>query len=128
MKKPTPQEIYEEALKERAKDDPLKKRQACEKGWLAVTEAVDKFLQEHGKFVRKGTAEAHGDRREFLAQLATTDPNIRRLVELVSNVVENLHGSCFYLGRDNPFYTTVLKEDVKKILQLTGFWNGKDEE
>ena len=32
MKKPTPQDIYQEAWKERAKPDPLKKRQTCEKG------------------------------------------------------------------------------------------------
>ena len=53
MKKSTPQEIYEEALKEQASPNPIKKRDACKKGWLATTEAVDAFLAVHIKFVRR---------------------------------------------------------------------------
>ena len=127
MKKLTPQDIYQAALKERASHDPLKKRQACEKGWLAVTEAIDQFLTTHNRFVRKGTAEAHGDRRKFLNELAETDLNIATLADLVSQVVDQLHGGCFYEGIDLPRYDTVLKQTVRKILELTGAWNGQDE-
>jgi len=124
MKKYTPQEIYEEALKERAKPDPLKKRQACEKGWLAVTEAVDQFLTTKGKFVKKGSPEAHSDRKAFLATLANTDLEMEQLAIKVSQIADQLHGGCFYEGRDTPYYDKVLKQTVREILELTGFWNG----
>jgi len=121
MKKSTPQEIYEAALRERAQPDPLKKRQACEKGWRATIAAVDAFLKEHGKQVRTGLPEAHGDRRDALSELANTDPDIRKLAQLVSHVMEDLHGGCFYAGKDKPYYTIMLKEDVREILELAGF-------
>ena len=128
MKNPTPQEIYQAALKERAKPDPLKKRQACEKGWLAVTEAVDQFLTTKGKYVRKGMAEAHSDRIAFLATLANTDPEMEKLAVKVSQIADQQHGGCFYAGRDNPYYDQVLKKTVREILELTGHWdNGQDE-
>jgi hypothetical protein len=127
MKISTPQEIYEAALKERAKSDPLKKRQACEKGWLAVTEAVDQFLTTKGMFVKKGTAEAHVRRLRFLATLATTDPAMEQLADKVSTGADQLHGGCFYGGEDSPYYDKVLKQTVREILELTGFWNGQDE-
>jgi hypothetical protein len=128
MKNHTPQEIYEEALKERAKPDPLKKRQACEKGWLATTEAVDAFLATHNKFVRKDTADAHSDRRKFLAELAEVDPNVDKLMDLVSIVADQLHGGCFYGGVEIPHNDTVLKKTVRQILELTGFWDNGQEE
>ena len=120
MKKYTPQEIYQEALKERANPDPLKKRQACEKGWLAVTEAVDQFLATKGQYVRRGMAEAHGDRTDFLLTLAGSEPEIAQLAAKVSQVADQLHGICFYAGRDNPYYDKVLKKTVREILELTG--------
>jgi hypothetical protein len=127
MKKPTPQEIYEEALKERAKQDPLKKRQACEKGWLAVTEAVDQFLAIKGKFIKKGSPDAHAKRGVNLANLAETDPTINKLPNLVSEVADQLNGICFYAGEDSPHFDKVLKKTVREILELTGFWNGQEE-
>ncbi len=126
MKKPTPQEIYEEALKERAKPDPLKKRQACEKGWLAVTEAVDQFLATKGIHIPKGTAETHVKRNKALDDLADTTPEAKLLSDKVSIIADKLHGTCFYGGADSPYYDQVLKKTVREILELTGFWNGQE--
>ena len=128
MKKATPQEIYEEALKERAKDDPLKKRQACEKGWLAVTEAIDQFLASKGKHIPKGTAETHVKRNKALADLVGTIPEAQPLVSMVAEIADQLHGTCFYGGEDSEYHTTLLKTTVREILELTGFWNGQAEE
>jgi hypothetical protein len=127
MKKATPQEIYNASLKERANPDPLKKRQACEKGWLAVTEAVNQFLASKGMFVKVGSAREHVERGKFLATLARTDPDMEQLANKVSEVADQLHGQCFYGGEDVPYYDTVLKRTVREILELTGFWNGQDE-
>lgn len=118
-------EIYEEALRDRASDDPLKKRQACEKGWLAVTEAVDEYLASRGKFVKKGTAEAHGKRNKFLAELAEIDPEMERLGRMVSTIADQLHGTCFYMGEDAPHFDNVLKKTVREILEITGHGNGE---
>ena len=127
MKKAKPQEIYEEALKERAKPDPLKKRQACEKGWLAVTEAVDQFLKTHHNIhIPTGTPEAHGKRNKALADLVGIAPEAEPLSEKVAEIAEKLHGTCFYLGEDSPHFDTVLKKKVREILELTGSWNGQD--
>ncbi len=121
MKKHTPQEIYREALKERASSDSLRKRQACEKGWLAVTEAVDAFLAQHNKHVPKGTGEAHVKRQQFLGELSEIDTEAYQIIDLVSQVADQLHGGCFYGGIDIPHYDTVLKQTVRKILELTGY-------
>jgi hypothetical protein len=128
MKKPTPQEIYEEALRERAKDDPLKKRQACEKGWLAVTEAVDQFLDTKGKYIPKGTADTHVKRNKALADLVGTTPEAQQLVSMVAEIADQLHGTCFYGGEDSEYHTTLLRKTVRQILKLTGFWNGSEDE
>ena len=128
MKKSMPQEIYEEALKERAKPDPLKKRQACEKGWLAVTEAVDQYLaQQHSIHIPKGRAETHVKRTTALVDLGGIDPKAQELADNVSKIADQLHGACFYGGEDSPHYDTVLKKTVRKILELTGCWNGQEE-
>jgi len=127
MKKPTPQEIYLEALKERAKPDPLKKRQACEKGWLAVTEAIDQYLAQHGIHIPKGSAETHVKRTKALADLVGIIPEAESLSVIVSEIADKLHGACFYGGEDSPYFDTVLKKRVREILELTGFWNGQDE-
>ena len=117
----TPREIYDAALQERKSDDPLKRREACEKGWLAVVEAVDKYLAGNGMHVHKGKPEAHSERKDFLARLASKDMNARRISMLVSEVTEYLHGSCFYEGKDSEYMDIVLNEMVQEILELTGF-------
>jgi len=123
----TPEEIYKRALQERQSTDPLRRRQACEKGWLAVTEAVDTFLAAHNKHVQKGTGQAHIQRQKFLNELAEIDPNISKLSDLVSIVADQLHGGCFYGGIDTTHHDTILKNIVSEILQLTGH-NGETEE
>ena len=127
MKKPTPQEIYRAALKERDQSDPLKKRQACEKGWLAVTEAVDQFLTTKDKFVKKGSPDAHAKRNAHLADLAEIDPTLNQLPTFVSEIADQLHGTCFYAGEDSPHFDKVLKQTVRRILELTGFWADGEE-
>jgi len=128
MKKPTPQEIYQAALKERANPDPLKKRQACEKGWLAVTEAVDLYLTTHGIYVPKGRAETHVKRTTALVNLGSSEPEAQELADKVSKIADQLHGACFYGGEDSPVYDTVLKKTVREILELTGQWDNGQEE
>jgi hypothetical protein len=128
MKKPTPQEIYQAALKERDQPDPLKKRQACEKGWLAVTEAVDQYLAAHGIVIKKGTAEAHVQRMTNLANLVGIEPEAKQLTEKVPQIAELLHGACFYGGEESPHFDTVLKKTVRQILELTGYGDNGQEE
>ena len=127
MKKSTPQEIYIEALKEREKPAPLKKRQDCEKGWLAVTEAVDKYLATHGIYIPKGSAEAHVKRTTALANLVGIAPEAQELSVAVSQIADQLHGACFYGGEESPQFDTVLRNVVRKILELTGFWDNGQE-
>lgn len=119
----TPQEIYERAIQERKSSNALNRRQACEKGWLAVTEAVDAFLAMKGKTVEKGKADTHVNRVANLADLVNDGiSGAARLLELHSIIAEQLHGACFYAGKDHPHFTNVLEKDVKKVLELTGFW------
>ncbi len=127
MKKPTPQEIYQAALQERANPDPLKKRQACEKGWLAVTEAVDAYLASRGIYIPKVSADTHVKRNKALADLVGITPEAEALSAMVSEIADKLHGTCFYGGEDSSHFDTVLKKKVREILELTGFWNGQDE-
>ena len=122
----TPREIYEQAIRERKSSNALNRRQACEKGWLAVVEAVDNWLKvEHGKHVPKGTDKTHVKRNKILADLAHADiPGAAKLEMLLSTASNQLHGTCFYSGEDSPHFTTLLKKDVKQVLELTGFWDG----
>ena len=121
MKKHTPQEIYRAALKERDQPDPLKKRQACEKGWLAVTEAVDKYLAQHGIYIPKGQGKAHTKRITALGNLVKSDPAAEKLYEKIPVIADTLHGACFYGGEDSPQFDVTLKRTVREILELTGF-------
>lgn len=116
----SPEQIYEYALKERESPDPLKKIDACEKGWLAITRAVDSWLAMHNRFVSVGTAKAHGERQKFLAELSPVFEEAERLADLVSIGADQLHGACFYLGNDAPKYDKTLKETVREVLELTG--------
>ena len=115
-----PQDIYAAALRDRESDDPLTKQQACEKGWLAVIEAVDSFLATKGRFIKEGEPDAHVQRVRALSDLAVQDPSLWKLSEKVSVVAENLHGACFYGGLDSPANDRYLKETVRDILEMTG--------
>ncbi len=118
----TPQELYTKALEERKSSNRTTRKEACEKGWLAVTRALDPFLAERtGIFPKAGEAEAHKDRNRALGRLADIDPDQAwKLTQLVSTVKEQLHGACFYAGVDNAQNTKILEQDVREILSLTG--------
>ncbi len=116
----TPQEIYAEALRVRKSNDPLDKRHACEKGWLAAVEAVDEFLATKGKLIPKGDPDAHSKRREALDDLVVQDPSFWELRKNVNSVADNLHAQCFYAGKDSPAHDRDLKKTVREILEQTG--------
>jgi hypothetical protein len=119
----SPRELYEFALRERKSKDPVKRREACEKGWLAVVGAVDIFLARNGMRVNAGDIGAHKERKDLLFKLADTDMTARRIANLMSEVADSLHGTCFYDGKDSKYMTTVLNETVSEILVLTGCAN-----
>jgi len=112
-------QMYEKALQERKSKDPNDRRQACEKGWLAVTMAVDEYLASKGRFVPKGTTDSHAKRDKYLADLAEGDDNARILHGLVNDVSGSLHGACFYAGEESPYYDVILEKAVREILERT---------
>jgi len=116
----TPQSIYAEAIRERKSKNPLDRRQACEKRWLAVVEAVDNFLATKGKFIPKGDPDAHGKRREALDELVVHGPSTWGLRNNISVGMDNLHGQCFYGGKDSLAHDLDLKKTVREILEQTG--------
>ena len=71
------------------------------------------------------TDKTHVTRNKILADLAHADiPGAAKLEMLLSTASNQLHGTCFYAGEDSPHFTTLLKKDVKQVLELTGFWDG----
>jgi len=122
----SPKEMYKRALQERKSPNPLNRRQACEKGWLAVVAAVDAWLATHGKYVPTGTAEAHVKRIKYLGDLVEIDPSAETITRLHDTVANQLHGACFYGGEDSPYFDTVLEKGVKEVLELTGHWDGEE--
>lgn len=120
--------IYQAALRERKSSDPLKRREVCEKVWLAVVEAVDSFLATKGIFIPKGDPQAHGNRREALDELGLREPSLWELRNKVSVVMDNLHGQCSYGGKDSAAHDTDLKRTVREILELTGHYEALSQE
>jgi len=116
---PTAWQMYDKALQERKSTDPTDRRQACEKGWLAVTIAVDEYLAMNNRFVPKGRDTSHVLRNKYLAQLAESDDNAEVLVELVNEVSHVLHGACFYAGKESLRTDFVLEHVVREILERT---------
>lgn len=116
----TPGEIYAAALRERKSKNPLDRRQACEKAWLAVVEAVDDFLATKGRVIQTGTAEAHVKRIAMLSDLAQDDKELVDLKRDVSEVAESLHGACYYGGFDSKYNDALMKNTVRRILEQTG--------
>ena len=116
----TPREIYEFALEERKSDEPLRRRDACEKGWLAAVEAVDGFLATKGIFIPAGSPEAHKERNKALNDLALQGgDSMWKLRDKFFAVQSELHGACFYGNEDSPAYDRDLKVTVSEILELT---------
>jgi hypothetical protein len=116
----SPQKIYTAALRERKSKDPLKRREACEKGWLAVMEAVDEFLTSKGRVIPKGTADSHVKRNAALADLADKDQSLVSLKQMVSDIVDSLDGACFCGNQESPYYDKLLKKTVRDVLEKTG--------
>jgi hypothetical protein len=110
-------EILARALQELAESvergDPLKVRDACEKGWLATVTAVDALLVKHGY----GEAKTHVDRRRKLRELTDKLAEVSRLglydrVEARRSV---LHNDGFYSGALTP---KEAEEELKKVGKL----------
>ena len=123
-----PRDIYNAAIQERKSDDPLKKRQACEKGWLAVVEAIDEFLAENKFFIPKGTPDAHIKRSAALDEIVIRDPSMWELRQKYFSIQGSLHGACFYGGQDSPLHDQDLKRTVREILELTGHCDAEIED
>ena len=119
----SPVEIYKAALEERKSDDPLQRREACEKGFLAAVEAVDDFLVMKGYHIPKGESTAHLERADALNELADCDATWQKIRDDFFIVQTSLHGICFYGGKniDSPAYDHDLNVTVSEILELTGF-------
>jgi len=116
----SPQKIYTAALQERKSKDPLKQREACEKGWLAVIKAVNEFLASKGWVIPKGTADSHVKCNVALADLADQDPSLVTLKQMVSDIADSLHGACYCGNQESPYYDKLLKKTVRDILEKTG--------
>ena len=114
----TPREIYNFALEERKSEDPLRRRDACEKGWLAAVEAVDGFLATKGIFIPEGSPDAHKKRNAALNDLALHS-SMWELRDKFFAIQSELHGACFYGNEDSPAYDRDLKVTVSEILELT---------
>lgn len=81
---------------------------------------MDIYLSRNGYHVQIGTADAHVQRKEYLNKLTAKDMTARRISNLMSEVTENLHGTCFYAGKVSSYIDIILNEDVKEILELSG--------
>src|SRR3990172_9261271 len=82
----------EEAALGYEKKDERRIRDAAEKAWLAVCEAVDGAMERHGVPLAAGPM-AHSDRREFLESVN------RELAKDMAFFAVKLHGDCFYQAR-----------------------------
>lgn len=93
------QELVDRARKELrlAKGNELKRRQAAEKGWLAVRTAATAVLHCAGKDWRQ--AKDLYERTRMLEQQLTPhqDPE---LTAALSHAQSLLHGQCFYIGEE----------------------------
>ncbi len=74
------------------KHDERRVRDAAEKAWLAVCEAVDGAMERHGVPIATGPM-AHSDRRDYLASVD------RDLAKDMTFFASTLHGDCFYQAR-----------------------------
>ena len=82
----------EEARRGYAKRDETLVRDAAEKTWLAVNEAVDHAMAHHGRAPPVGR-DAQTLRREYLELVD------RALAKQLAYFAEALHGDCFYQGK-----------------------------
>jgi len=74
------------------KQDPLRIRDAAEKGWNAAVQATDLAMRARGQFATPGT-QAHRDRHQFFEVIGRHD-----LQKQYAFFADRLHGACFYEG------------------------------
>jgi hypothetical protein len=93
--------------------DPLKVRDSCEKGWLAVVTAVDALLVRYGY----EEAKAHPDRRRKLRDLSNKHQEVSRLgiYDRVEARRSILHNDGFYGGALAP---GEVREELGKVEKL----------
>ncbi|HME56539.1 MAG TPA: PaREP1 family protein [Candidatus Lokiarchaeia archaeon] len=115
----TPREIYDAALQERKSKSNLKKREACEKAWLAVVKAVDAYLDKNDLHVDTGSRDAFSERRVNLGKLASKGNDAKRLSRLNGEASDYLHVAGFHEGKELDYIDVVFKETVQEILELT---------
>lgn len=91
----------------------MRRRNACDKAFLAVMKAVDQLLVKHGY----PEPERHGERFAYLRELESKVPKIGRadLSEKLGARFGKAHVACFYEGR-----VELAREEVKKARQLVG--------
>jgi len=89
----------------------MRRRDACDKAFLAVVKAVDKLLVKHGY----PEPERHGERFAYLRELESKVPEIGRaeLSEKLGARFGKAHVACFYEGR-----VELASEEVEKAKRL----------
>jgi len=90
--------------------DPLRIRDACDKGWLATVTAVDALLVRHGY----EEAKTHADRRRKLKELADKLTEVSKvgLYDRIEARRSVLHNDGFYGGILTP---KEVKEELNKV-------------
>jgi len=89
----------------------MRRRDACDKAFLAVIKAIDQLLVKHGY----PEPERHGERFAYLRELESKVPEIGRaeLSEKLGARFGKAHMACFYEGR-----VELAQEEVNKAGQL----------
>jgi hypothetical protein len=89
----------------------MRRRDACDKAFLAVIKTVDKLLVKHGY----PEPERHGERFAYLRELESKVPEIGRaeLSEKLGARFSKAHIACFYEGK-----VEFAQEEVEKARKL----------
>ncbi|MGQ9460274.1 MAG: hypothetical protein ACUVRA_03465 [Candidatus Bathyarchaeaceae archaeon] len=89
----------------------MRRRDACDKAFLAVIKAADKLLVKHGY----PEPERHGERFAYLQELESKVPEIGRaeLSEKLGARFGKVHIACFYEGK-----VELAQEEVEKARKL----------
>ncbi len=97
----------------------MRRRNACDKAFLAVIKAVDQLLVKHGY----PEPERHGERFAYLRELESKVPEVGKaeLSEKLGARFGKAHVACFYEGRVELAREEVEKarwlvEEIKKFL------------
>jgi hypothetical protein len=98
----------------------MRRRDACDKAFLAVIRAVDQLLIKHGY----PEPECHGERFAYLRELESKVPEVGRaeLSEKLGARFGKAHIACFYEGKvelaqEEVEKARLLVEEIKKFLK-----------